>query len=93
MKNNQETHNIGILKEKSLHASIKEWHAQPGDQFEVPFEGFVIDIIRDKLLIEIQTGNFGSLKNKLNTLGKNNLIEIVFPIAEHKWIVKQDLDG
>lgn len=93
MNNTQEPHNIGILKERSLHASIKEWYAQPGDQLEVPFEGFVIDIIRNNLLIEIQTGNFSSLKNKLQVLGRNNLIEIVFPIAENKWIVKQGVDG
>ncbi len=34
---------IGLLNEKPLHASLKEWYAQPGDQFEVPVDGFVID--------------------------------------------------
>jgi hypothetical protein len=32
------------------------------DRFEVPVDGFVIDIVRDDLLIEIQTRNFSSLK-------------------------------
>ena len=26
---------IGLLNEKPLHASLKQWYAQPGDQFEV----------------------------------------------------------
>ncbi len=56
---------IGLLNEKPLHASLKEWYAQPGDQFEVPVDGFVIDIVRDDLLLEIQTGSFASIKSKL----------------------------
>ena len=53
---------IGLLNEKPLHASLKEWCAQPGDQFEVAVDGFVIDIVRDDLLLEIQTGNLASIK-------------------------------
>jgi hypothetical protein len=56
---------IGLLNEKPLHASLKEWYAQPGDRFEVPVDGFVIDIVRDDLLLEIQTGSFGSIKSKI----------------------------
>jgi hypothetical protein len=37
-------------------ASLKKWYAQPGDRFEVPVDGFVIDIVRDDLLLDIQTG-------------------------------------
>ena len=55
---------IGLLNEKPLHASLKEWYAQPGDRFEVAVDGFVIDIVRDDLLLEIQTGNFASIKSK-----------------------------
>jgi hypothetical protein len=48
---------IGLLNEKPLHASLKAWYAQPEDRFEVPVEEFVIDIVRDDLLLEIQTSN------------------------------------
>ena len=37
---------IGTLNEGSLHAALKELYAQPGDQFEVPLDRFVIDIKR-----------------------------------------------
>ena len=39
---------IGLLNEKPLHASLKQWYARPGDRFEVPVHGFVIDIVRDE---------------------------------------------
>ena len=44
---------IGVLNEKPLHASLKEWYAKPGDQLEVAIDGFVIDIVRDDLLLEV----------------------------------------
>ncbi len=79
---------IGILNEKPLHASLKEWYAQPGDQFEVKVDGFVIDIVRDDLLLEIQTGNFASIKTKLNKLTGSHRVRLLYPIAREKWIVK-----
>jgi hypothetical protein len=80
---------IGLLNEKPLHASLKEWYAQPGDQLEVMVDGFVIDIVRDDLLLEIQTSNFASIKPKLRKLVHNHQIRLIYPIALEKWIVKQ----
>jgi hypothetical protein len=79
---------IGLLNEKPLHASLKEWYAQPGDQFEVPVDGFVIDIVRDDLLLEIQTGSFASIKSKLARLVRSHQIRLIYPIAQEKWIVQ-----
>ena len=83
---------IGLLNEKPLHASLKAWYAQPGDQFEVAVDGFVIDIVRDGLLLEIQTGNFSAIKSKLNTLVHNHRIRLIYPIAQEKWIIKTPKD-
>jgi hypothetical protein len=77
-----------LLNEKPLHASLKAWYAQPGDQFEVAVDGFVIDIVRDDLLLEIQTGNFASIKSKLNKLVRTHRIRLIYPIAQEKWIIK-----
>ena len=79
---------IGTLGEKSLHAAVKDWYAQPGDQLEAQVDGFYVDIVRRKLLIEIQTANFSSLKRKLSTLTKKHRVRLVFPIAQEKWIVR-----
>jgi hypothetical protein len=79
---------IGLLNEKPLHAALKEWCAQPGDHIEVAVDGFVIDIVRDDLLLEIQTGHFASIKPKLTKLVRTRRLRLVYPIAREKWIVK-----
>jgi hypothetical protein len=80
---------IGVLNEKPLHASLKAWYAQPGDRFEVPIEGFVIDIVRDNVLLEIQTGHFGAIRSKLAALVASHQVRLIYPIAHEKWIVRQ----
>lgn len=86
--NGPEQPHIGLLNEKPLHAALKEWYAQPGDEVEVKVDGYVIDIVRQDLLIEIQTGGFGSLKHKLIDLLARHQVRLVYPIAREKWIVK-----
>jgi hypothetical protein len=73
--------------------TLKEWYAQPGDHLEVPLDNFVIDIVRDDLLIEIQTGNFSSVKRKVTALTYRHPVRLVYPIASQKWIIKLSRDG
>ncbi|KKL60374.1 hypothetical protein LCGC14_2205950 [marine sediment metagenome] len=49
------SNHIGTLKEKTLHRELKKWFSIPGDKIEAPIDGYIIDIVRKKLLIEIQT--------------------------------------
>lgn len=84
---------IGLLNEKPLHASLKQWYAQPGDRFEVPVDGFVIDIVRDDVLLEIQTRHFGAIKSKLAALVSSHRVRLIYPIAREKWIVQSPKDG
>jgi hypothetical protein len=79
---------IGLLNEKPLHASLKQWYARPGDRFEVPIDGFVIYIVRDNLLIEIQTRNFASINSKLCRLTRSYEVRLVYPVVQEKWIVR-----
>ncbi|MFT5195001.1 MAG: hypothetical protein ACI85U_002016 [Candidatus Promineifilaceae bacterium] len=84
---------IGTLNEKPLHAALKLWAAEPGDQFEVPLEGYFIDVVRgdllqEALLIEIQTGSFSPLKKKLRHLTKNHPVRLIYPIAAEKWLIQ-----
>jgi len=79
---------IGSLNEKPLHASLKEWYARPGDRTEVDVDGYVVDIVRDDVLLEIQTRSFASMKAKLSALLPAHRIRLVHPIAIEKWIVK-----
>ncbi len=81
-------HGIGTMQERSLHAALKAWYARPGDRLEVAVDGFLVDVVRDGLLIEIQTGNFSSIKRKLSTLTRRHCVRLVYPIARDKWIVR-----
>lgn len=78
------------MVEMTLHASIKEWYASPGDQIEVEVDGYVIDIVRGDTLIEIQTRNFSALKTKLSDLSTFHRVRLVHPISQVKWIVRID---
>lgn len=85
---------IGTLRERPLHASLKQWYSRPGDQVEVPVDRFVIDLVRDGLLIEIQTRGFSSMKRKVtDLLDLGHAVRIVHPIATDRWIVKVDDAG
>ncbi|MGY5875280.1 MAG: hypothetical protein RTU30_06010 [Candidatus Thorarchaeota archaeon] len=84
---------IGTLQERSLHASLKQHYSELGDKIEQRVQGYIIDIVRDKQLIEIQTGSFGPLRSKLQRLLMEYKIHIVHPIAAEKWIVRESRDG
>ena len=76
------------MRETSLHSSIKDWYALPGDRLEVSVGDFIVDIVRDDLLIEIQTKNFSAIRKKLESLVRDHDVRLVHPIPERKWIVR-----
>lgn len=84
---------IGTLGERSLHASLKDWLSEPGDEIEKQVDGYHIDIVRGPLLIEIQTRNFSAIKRKLATLLEEHQVKLVHPIARAKWIQRVDQRG
>jgi len=79
---------IGTLNEQPLHAALKNWYAREGDQLEVQVDGYVIDILHDTRLIEIQTGHFSALKTKLFALVEEHPVTLIYPIAREKWLYK-----
>jgi len=81
------------MTEHSLHSEIQDWYSVSGDELEVKVEDFIVDILRDKLLIEIQTGSFSAVKKKLIKLLINNQVRLVYPIAKLKWIVHVSKSG
>ena len=84
---------IGTLNESPLHADLKAWYARAGDRLEVSVDGFIVDIVRGDLLVEIQTANFSSIKQKLTALTASHRVRLVYPVAREKWIVKLARDG
>jgi hypothetical protein len=81
------------MNEHSLHSAIKGWYSQPGDEFEARIDGFVVDILRGDLLIEIQTRNFSAIKSKLAKLLEAHEVRLVYPIPQLKWIIRTAKSG
>jgi len=82
------TQGINTFNEKALHLDLKAWYAQPGDQFETPVDGYIIDLVRGDLLVEFQTRNFAAIRPKLTKLVTQHPVKLVFPIAQEKWVIK-----
>lgn len=93
MKQKPETTGINLYREKSLHSALKQHIAQPGDRFEVTVNSYVIDVVRDDQLIEIQTGGFSALKSKLAHLLPRYPIRVIYPVPTRRWIIKLDSTG
>ncbi|MBN1697061.1 MAG: hypothetical protein JW881_06080 [Spirochaetales bacterium] len=89
MKRKKKAPHIGQLNERSLHADIKAALLLPGDRCEVMIGRYVVDIVRDNLLIEIQTGNFTALRRKIMDLSGRYIVRVVYPLVLEKWIVKK----
>lgn len=92
-KNQNTRSGIGTFKENSLHASIIQWVSRPGDRFEAEIDGYIVDIMRDDLIIEIQTQNFSKIRRKIQALCNNHKIHLFHPIAYQKWIIKEERNG
>lgn len=85
---------IGQLSERSLHAALKAYLARPGDRTEVKLDRYVIDLVRDDLLIEIQTRHLYALRPKLRRLLANgHAVHLIHPLPAERWIVREDAAG
>ena len=75
------------MRESSLHQSLKDYYSKEGGNQEVAINGYLIDVVKNHTLFEIQTKKFSSLKGKLKTLLKTNKVKVVYPIPILKWII------
>jgi len=82
---------IGTRGEGSLHAALKLLLGQPGDRFEVPLHGFVVDVLRGDTCIEVQTRGLAAMGPKLDRLLDDFHVHVVHPIATTSWLVRRDL--
>ncbi len=91
--NTPDSPKIGTLQEHSLHRALKAWYARPGDGSEVRVDGYVVDLVRTGQLIEIQSGNFGAIRNKLEALLERHRVRLLYPVSRERWIVRQNGRG
>jgi hypothetical protein len=63
---------------------------EPGDRAEVEVGGYVVDILRGDLIIEVQTANFSAIAAKMRALISDHRVRLVHPIPSDLWIVKNN---
>lgn len=51
-------------------------------------DGYVVDIHRGDLIIEVQTANFSAIARKMRDLVARHRVRLVYPIPRDLWIVK-----
>ena len=90
LENDHLRYNIGTYKERSQHMILKLFYEPDIAYHEVPFEGYVADILNQKGIIEIQTAAFRSLNEKMAVFLQSFPVTVVFPVAEKKRVVWTD---
>ena len=79
---------IGQLNEQPLHQALKRYYAGDEGQIEVRLGGYVIDVVLGNQLVEIQTGNFSSIRRKIKDLVQDYQVRLIYPVAVEKWFIK-----
>jgi len=82
---------IGTKNESELHRSLKFRYSGPDGVTETLIGGYVCDGQTNKgEIIEVQTGSFGPLKEKVKDLTESGKVRIVHPIVVQKYIELYD---
>lgn len=89
----RERHGIGTLAEKTVHAILKKYYAPDEDMHEIPIESYVADIYTGSAIIEIQTGQFNRMREKLTAFLQEYPVTIVYPIPREKWLIWIDKES
>jgi hypothetical protein len=65
-------------------------YTNAAEDHELCINGFIVDIVRDGAIIEIQTGSFSKIKKKLTALLPDYRVTLVYPIAHQKTLIVYD---
>ncbi|GHU85126.1 hypothetical protein FACS189473_3770 [Spirochaetia bacterium] len=85
---------IGTERESSLHRALKFQYAGAEERTETLVGHYVCDgVNKEGELIEVQTGSFGPLKQKVPALTAQGPVKIIHPIIVNKYIELYDEQG
>jgi hypothetical protein len=80
--------------ETSLHRELKRLYAGDAAQVEVPLLGYRIDAVADGVLVEIQHGSLGAIRDKVARLLSGHDVLVVKPIVATRRLIKRAaIDG
>lgn len=60
---------------------------------KVELQSYMVDVVREDCLVEIQTGNFTSIERKLTALVPNDPLCLFYPIPVEKRPLKYPQEG
>ncbi len=81
---------IGLINESNLHSALKDVYSGTDAVHESNVDGYVVDVIQNGSIIEIQTGSFTKIRPKIAELLSRYRVKLVYPIASEKTIVVYD---
>jgi hypothetical protein len=82
-----------LLMPTELHVALQQHYAGDDGVLEALVDGYRADVLRDGVVYEIQTGSFGSIREKLRRLLRKHPVVLVHPVPERKMIVYVDGEG
>lgn len=77
---------IGTKQERTLHQYLKYYFCPDTNKHEQKCGDYIVDILDDNEVIEIQTSSFNVMRNKLEYLLDKYSVTIVYPIINNKMI-------
>jgi hypothetical protein len=73
-----------------LHIALQKHYAGEDGLIETRLDGYVIDVLRDDVVYEIQTRSFSAISAKLAHLAKRRRVVLVYPLPASRSIVRLD---
>lgn len=88
----QNVNGIGMQRERTLHSVLKFYFEPDADRQEIPVEPFIADIYHDdpEEVLEIQTGSFGPLRDKLAAFLPQFPVTVIHPVIRKKRLYWSD---
>ena len=77
--------------EHSIHRQLKSLYVTDEACHEVAIDGYRIDAVDEKRLIEIQYGPLGAIRPKIRRLLKSHDVLVVKPLAARKQLLKREV--
>lgn len=81
---------IGMLSERRLHSVLKFYYDSDESHHEIKIGRFFADILCQNEIIEIQTGDLGRLRKKLDTFLSDRTVTLIHPLAKNTTVCRID---
>jgi len=81
------------MAETSLHRDLKAFYCGEGSRQEVLVDGYRVDVVSGRQLVEVQFGSLAAIRNKVQKLLEKHRVLVVKPIVARKLLVKRAAKG